>query len=310
MKPDFIIFSPDYNPNNGGAIVLHYLCHLLNANGFLAHILPYFHCQDVSPFDDLVEKVCELNEVKKRILGTPYQLNPDWNTPLYPKEIAHIRHRDDVVVVYPEIIFGNPLRARHVARWLLHEPGFHHRQVYFEHGEVQFRYLDLHPVVRMPWVDLSNHFLTVMHIPWQHYTPAPEGHKREGTAYMIRKGHGKQVIHDLSNSFQIDGKSHAEIGEIFRSVQTFISYDTKSIYSMLAALAGADSVVVPDDGVDEADWQPVTEMRFGIAYGFEKLEWAKSTRHLVAENLRKLDDDSMSSVRQFAHDWQLRLNQT
>ncbi len=310
IKPEFIIFSTPYHPNDGGAIVLHYLCHLLNQSGVNASIIPSFNCLDVSPYDDLLETIGTLNQIKKNTNSDPFTLNADWKTPLYPHPLEQIKFRNDLVVVYPEVTFGNPLRARHIARWILHKPGFHNKHVYYEPGEVHFRYLEMHHAVPMPWIEISDQLLSIFYIPWDHYKPALADQQREGTAYLVRKGTGKKAIHDVTNSIQIDGKSHSEIGEIFRRVKTFISYDTKSIYSLLAAVAGADSVVAPDDGISEDMWQPFPELRAGLAYGFERLGWAQSTRHQTAEQLQKLELQSAVSVQSFVAFWTQRLQAT
>ncbi len=38
----FIIFAPTYDENIGGVILLHKLCHLLNANGIKSFLFPFF----------------------------------------------------------------------------------------------------------------------------------------------------------------------------------------------------------------------------------------------------------------------------
>jgi hypothetical protein len=212
-----------------------------------------------------------------------------------------------VVVVYPEVVFGNPLRARHIARWLLCTPSFHNKQVYFVPGEVHFRYLEMHRAVPVPWIEVADQLLNVTYVPWQHYQPPPAGSPRKGSAYLLRKGRGKPPVHD-ADAIEVDGMSHAQIGDLCRRVQTFISYDTQTMYSYLAALAGADSVVVPDEGMSEAEWQPDEQLRSGVAYGFERIGWARSTRHLITDFYQRMERDSAASVGAFAEFWQARLS--
>lgn len=304
--PEFVILAPGYNPNVGGFIVLHYLCHLLNELGHTAHLVPLFRSFELSPVDPDVF-VQAILEPRASLRRTPYTLHPDWNTPLYRRPLRGIRKREEVVAVYPEVTFGNPLRARHVARWLLHTPGFHNKDVFFVPGEVQFRYLEMHKPVPMPWIEVAEQMLTVTYLPWESYQPPPEGSPRSGTAYLMRKGAGRSIVHDLSDSVCIDGMSHQEIGDIFRRVQTFISYDTRTSYSLLAAVAGADSVIVPEDGVDEDQWLPEEHLRVGLAYGFDRLDWARSTRHLAAERFQEMQTRSADSAADFARFWTERL---
>ena len=37
----------------------------------------------------------------------------------------------DLIVIYPEIVFGNPLGAKNVVRWFLHNPGFFSGKIYY-----------------------------------------------------------------------------------------------------------------------------------------------------------------------------------
>lgn len=305
-RPEFVVFAPPYDPNVGGYIALHYLCHLLNEVGHKAHLIPFFNSAEISPIDS-DSLVTKLLDQRAEIQKSNYTINAAWNTPIYRRPWRGIAKRDDLVVVYPEVVFGNPLRAKNVARWLLHDPGFHNKQVYFVPGEVHFRYLEMHRPVPVPWIEVAEQLLTVTYVPWEHYQPPPEGSPRKGTAYLLRKGKGKSLVHNLTDSIQVDGMSHPEIGEICRQVQTFISYDARTMYAPLAAIAGADSVVIPDEGIEEKEWQPNEALRAGLAYGFERLEWARSTRHLTAERFLAMEIGSRESVAEFARFWQRRL---
>jgi len=306
-RPEFVVFAPPYDPNVGGYIALHYLCHLLNEVGYRAHLVPFFNSAEISPID-ADSLVTKLLDQRAEIQKSNYTINAAWNTPIYRRPWRGIAKRDDLVVVYPEVVFGNPLRAKNVARWLLHDPGFHNKQVYFVPGEVHFRYLEMHRPVPVPWIEIAEQLLTVTYVPWEHYQPPPEGSPRKGTAYLLRKGKGKPLVHDLTDSIQVDGMSHAHIGEICRQVQTFISYDSRTFYSVLAAMAGTDSVVIPDENLSETEWQPDESLRAGIAYGFDRLTHARMTRAQIGANIRSHSAKSIDSVAAFVDFWRHRLS--
>ena len=302
----FLVFAPNYDANKGGFIVLHYLCHLLNECGFQAYLVPAFQSREISPLDD-DSTILQAIKFRSDFLRESFHLNPKWNTPIYRQSWKSIRNDSTLVTIYPETVFGNPLRAKNVARWLLNTPGVFDKRVYFTPGEVHFRYLDMHKAIEMPWIELAQQKLTTVYIPWEHYEPPKGESERNGTAYLVYKGKGKRFVHDTESSIRIDGMSHAQVGEIFRRIKSFISYDAKTLYSPLAAIAGADSIVIPDDGVSEDDWLPEDQLRVGIAYGFDKIEWARSTRHLTADRFRQMEFDSRISVEEFARFWQGRL---
>src|SRR5206468_9783222 len=82
----------EYTHRSGGIRALHRLCHLLNEAGYSARLLP-------------------------NRLDLPFATNPAWNTPLHSGSIG------DGIVIYPEVVSGNPLLARRVVRWALNFPG-------------------------------------------------------------------------------------------------------------------------------------------------------------------------------------------
>jgi hypothetical protein len=270
-------------------------------------LVPRFDSYEVSAIDNLEKWFSDLLSLRHHIIQSPFSINPDWNTPLYPKSLGEIYSRDDLVVIYPETTFGNPLRARNVARWILCKPGFHSRTVYFSPGEVHFQFLEMHPAIPMPWIEISNLLLSVHHIPWEFYQPPPEGSPRTGSAFIMRKGANKRIIHDRVNSICVDGMSHAEIGAVCRKVKSFISYDSMTTYSSLAVVAGADSIIIPDPGISIEQWQPDPAMRVGLAYGFEGLENARQERTLLIERLSTIESNSRPSVERFIDFWHHRL---
>ena len=101
----YIIVTPSYVPNSGGIIALHKLCHDLNQMGeraFLHH----------------------LNVDKKNYFET----NRNYQTPIADENII----RSDSIILYPEIVNGNPLNGKNIVRWLLNRPGEIGGDGYFE----------------------------------------------------------------------------------------------------------------------------------------------------------------------------------
>jgi len=88
----FVIAAPGYRHDSGGIVALHRLCDVLNRLGHLAVLLP---------LDGNTATV------------------PGWHTPV----VADASAADGAVVVYPEIVPGNPLGGSRVVRWLLNRPG-------------------------------------------------------------------------------------------------------------------------------------------------------------------------------------------
>jgi hypothetical protein len=296
-KYTYIIASPPYEENNGGVIALHKLCATIRTLGRDSYLFPYFPHARYDTEDQLINSrnFHYTAENTKNFLVNPaipcYVVGVD--------NLNAIKTRSDIVVVYPEIISGNPLEGKNIVRWLLHDAGFFTGKIYFQRGEIYFLYGRLHQPVYIPGSHMSENPLTVLHIPYEHYNLTGAAEVRTGTAYCIRKGKGKRIQHSLADSILIDGLPHKEVSSIFKRVKQFISYDTRTFYSTLAVLCGCDSIVIPDDGVSEDDWRPDLSSRYGVAYGFSNLEKARMSKKFVAEYLRIEEAKSLSTTENF-----------
>ena len=199
--------------------------------------------------------------------------NPSLNTPtLSLSEAKILSNRSDTVVIYAEIMAGNPLDAKHVVRWLLHDPGFHSGNIYYGPGELYFRFNSAIKPFIFPGSTTSEQFLEVVHYPLDLYNlvdSLPEN-QREGTAYCMRKGANKPIQHDLYNSVCIDNLPHEEVAKIFKRVTHFYCYDTLTAYYHLAAVCGCKVVLIPDAGVEKENWL-TSNARLGIAYGIAEI---------------------------------------
>lgn len=71
------------------------------------------------------------------------------------------------------------------------------------------------------------------------------------------------------------------------------------MYSRLAALCGCVSVVIPDSDLLKEEWQPVEELRYGIAYGLEDIDYAIETQKLVAQYFKEQKEKMNINVEHF-----------
>lgn len=292
----FLIFSPPYNEISGGIVCLHKLCSMINEAGGEAYLFPCFENLEISKANIIRPALKLVRDYIRSFM--PYRQNDSFNT-RYMARIPSTMDWDDWIVIYFEQVFGNPLGAKNVVRWLLHTPGFHTGSVYYGPNELYIKFNNAVRDFSFPGSTVSQQELKVIHYPLEYYNQVDAKSERSGSAYCIRKGKRKIIQHDLSNSILIDGKSHKEVSEIFKRVKTFISYDSYTAYSLFAVLCGCESVVIPDDGVDEKTWYPDPSDRYGIAYGFENLPKALQTRHLVYDRIVSEHQDSFEDVQNF-----------
>jgi len=280
-KPTYIVYAPSYNANNGGCIFLHQLVHNLNNMGERALLWP------MQPIR--MSKFKRYLNVKKEP-DKSFKLSPDLNTALAEKKDLN----DNAIVVYPEIVKGNPLNIKNVVRWLLYKPGVLHP---FEFGkdEMFFKVDELCEDIEITG-GAQDLFL------WK-VNPCYKNHKRpnrKGSCYIVRKGKEKQLVHDLDDSIKIDGKSHEEIAEIFNRCEVFYSYDEATMYSQYAAVCGCTSIVIPGMYKSREDWIANHDLaKFGVAYGLDDIAHAKETQNKVIDLLLERERAGVKTVASF-----------
>lgn len=284
--PKYIIYAPSYDENNGGCIVLHKLCHTLNQLGEKALLCP------MSPTKRPRRRDRFLALFKPKPPPRPFLLCDDYDTPVATADDLS----DNSIVVYPEIVAGNPVGCKNVVRWFLHKPGYHSGVIDYGENELYFIFDDFCDDKNINDNPDNKLRLTALN-------PAYYDHKNEfrsGSCYLIRKGKGKEIVHDLGGSIKIDRLSHSEIAEIFNKSEIFYSYDEATMYSQFAALCGCVSVVIPTSYSNRETWVEVHPIsKFGIAYGLDDIEHAVATRTQVRGYFDNLELESTELVKSF-----------
>lgn len=268
---NIFIYAYPYDENSGGIIALHRLCHIINEKtDHKAYLVS-------NAWSYSIWKKFRYKFKKSRIFTT----KDNWNTPIWSgKEFP-----DNAVVIYPEVVKGNPLGIKHVVRWLLHQPGFHTGQIHYGENELYFKFNSAINDFQRESCTLAQHEMKVIYYPIDTYANR-ELSRDIDCCYMVRKGTDKSQVHP-ANAVCLDGKSHTEIAEIFNRARQFICYDDYTAYSLFAVLSGCESIVVPAEGVSLLDWYPNTSDRYGLAYGFSEEEraWAAQTKDKVLEHI-------------------------
>lgn len=278
----YIVSAPSYEDHNGGAIFLHMLASTLNALGEEAYIWP---------MPDVYQP--SMRKRLQRLVRRPtFETAPDLNTPIFRGKTAP----DDAIVVYPELLLGNPMQAKNVVRWILYKPGelhpyeFTKDEMFFHCGEM----FDV-PELTGGAPEL---------VMWRRNRTYRNENRpdRKGVCYIVRKGAAKPRLPETEDpsAIQIDHMSHAEINDIFNRCETFISYDEATMYSQFAAICGCDSIIVPGFFKSPEHWMASHPLAGnGVAYGFEHLEHARATRDKVIEMMDQKEQDSIETVKNF-----------
>lgn len=264
---NFVIYAPgDYTPNGGGCVALHKLCHNISSLG----------------------ETCYIMTSKK---------NPDY-LGIECSEQEAIELCKDGIAIYPEVVTGNPFEAKKVMRWILYHvratdeygifgkkdliykyaPHFKLRNDQKVHGEL--RALELNLDIFKDW-----------------------GLARKGTCYLIKKENNKHQTHP-QQSIRLDDYAtmggNEYLARIFNETRIFYSYDTATFISVMAALCGCVSLVMPNIGVSPQEWHDgYPYFKYGIAYGEGDIEYAKETLHLLKPELIRIEKESIELTKAF-----------
>lgn len=290
MSRTFIIYANSFDENSGGALVLHRLCDLLNRSDVKAFLWPSMH--------GLFDPWRPLNSLHRlRMQRRWHRKHGEYKTfPQFLTPIATPEDIENAIVIYPEVVDGNPLRAKHVVRWLLHKPGHHTGRINYGRNDKFFFFQD---AFNDPSLNPdSGNLLRTVFVRDDIYHQTNFG-PREGVCHILRKGAHRPMAHDAVRSILIDGLSHREAAEVFNRVQTCISYDPYTMYSQFAALCGCDSIVLPEDGMTLDSWYPDKRDRYGVALGWDNLDAARRSAPLLLAHLKQQEQAANQSVHQF-----------
>lgn len=208
------------------------------------------------------------------------------------------RERRQPIVVYSEVVIGNPRKARFVVRYLLNKPGFinpgselsYGQNDYFidgarEHAPPGVRSFDLF----MPLVDRSVYF------------PPASGSRREGFAiFTSRSVVDPATFPEWLRPYTVlsikDPRSHAELGALYRQSRAMVTFErTSAIFEALSCGCPVICIGKSSHNFTEGTWQP----RFrdtGLIWGWREDELeaaaAKTARFMAiySELEGNLDD--------------------
>lgn len=280
----FIIYAAPFDETSGGTLVLHELCSRLNRLGYHASIWPAG-----KPASLLRLQPAALQGYLRRGGAQGFNRGPNANPLASRADLA------SGVLVYPEIIGANPLRAPRVVRWFLNKPGFFFDNVRYGKDDLFFFY---NPAFDDPTINPDpNNFLrvTYLHPAYRRINEGP----REGACYLVRKGAGRPLDRHPPGAIAIDAMSHEEKAAVFNRCACLYSYDPYTFYTTYAAICGCVPIVIPDGDVTKAQWAPDPALALGHAYGEDEVGWARRTRGALLDMLARRREEEDMLVHRF-----------
>jgi hypothetical protein len=244
-----VIHSPSYNPSSGGIIALHKLCSILIDVGYDAG----FYTEDKAPF----------------YVNPDYRYNHFTSTSIDPQ---------NDIVVYPEIIWGNPLNFNRVVRYIMNvghitlgrKDTWGENDFWMYYSE---RFYDgIKQKNILPIADSKLEYFKDYKVPRVH---------KECYTYRKRKDDPQpiDIVHS-TNAIEIPFNiSDEDLIKTFSICERFYSYDTVTHLSVLASLCGCDSIIVPrPSDTREEVIEKSLPLKYGVAFGLDEIELARSTR--------------------------------
>ena len=245
--PGYVIVAPDYITNSAGIGCLYRLCHELNQRGFPS-FMTGSHCTTPALSAPLI----------------------DW------REGKHVCE-EGFIAVYAETIDGNPLGARHVARWVLNRPGLLGGSDVYDDSEMVFNYGNAYEPYIKNRIDGKLHMPT---IDQQIFFCDEHEHTPRGLAcFYIGKSTWKDGFINRSKVFEItrDTPPRKELGKLFRASRVLYCFDNSTILAYEAVLCGCPAVIIPDGSQTREDYERLELGMDGIAWGLDEEELARAT---------------------------------
>ena len=281
----YIIFVSDYNNSIGGNLAMHSLSENLSLLGEEVYIT----CKN------------------KREYSLAKSIN-------IKSDIWSSLSKENTIVVYPEIIVNNPLKAKHICRWLLNNPGAFKKFDGFYPEGVFFRYNKYFNYEKQgKEIPILNTYISKV----KTFTPSKKKNiNRERIVYSLRKSDAEKLKRYPIRKeweliqFQFIDKSifDFEIRNLFRTSKYYISYDHCSYLTVLAALCGCIPIVIPYEKYSKEEWKDMFPIqKYGVAYGFDDISHAKETLHLVRNNVLEVQKNSFRSILDFNDYWYKKL---
>lgn len=252
-----VVYSPPPNIKCGGITVIHNLTRTLQILNPDINYLIYYN-----------------NYRKHRNNFCTNYFNPFWMD-------------DRTIVIYPEIVSGNPLKAQNVVRWILLDLGIEMPPNHYESWGTNDIVYHWEPSRLSNTKQLVNIWLN----PDIKLTKPVAN--RNNSCYGLKKmqwipnklhENGITLFHNHHDKC-IDHMSMPQIVQTFNNTQRFYCYDPNTFYSIMAPLCGCITILHPMYGITKENYFQSRILHhhasgftfdYGIAYGNDQFEIEKA----------------------------------
>lgn len=286
----YIIYSRLDTRDSGGVKALYELASTLKSLGEEAYIVPW----------DLT--IPTIFESKLLINGIP----------IAPPNIIDT---EKDIIVYPEVVSGNPLQGKNVVRWILCALGKigHDRSSTWDEQDLWMYWGDFTSASSQPLEPDKIMYVFGLEDRWLGGEPQESRHENYFLTRKARSFHqAVQKLHP-DDAIHLDAVCRATDDYLMRykKGRLLVSYDPYSFHAILSALAGCSTIVHPLPGVSREEWvrklpayehlPTINNSPFmpGVAYGPEEVNLARQTSPLLWPTLQKQNQAGRQTVERF-----------
>jgi hypothetical protein len=274
-----IIYTPVLDPKSGGILILHYLAKIINDMNSPKYYAKIFNQNNIKYNNYLCNDFASMDEIN-----------------------------DNTIIIYPEIVSGNPLNCKNVVRWILLDLGF---EMPIDHY-IKWGMNDL--IYYWESKEIKNKYFKQLCCPYFNDIFINKNLKKTKTCYLIKKGKlihkNIQYMHQ-DDSICIDNLSLENISNIFNESTYFYCYDPNTAYILYAAVCGCITIIYPIEEISKEKYFKNRIFNYqdkiynnGIAYGNieEEIIFAKNSISNSEEVFKNLYDSYKNTVKYFLDD--------
>lgn len=273
-KYKIIIYTLPFDISCGGIVVMHYLAKVINDYNHANFYAKLFVCNNLQYDSIFCNDFADINEIN-----------------------------DNTIVIYPEIVNGNPLNCKTVVRWILLELGIEMPIDHFKNWEEKDLIYHWEPKNKLNSKILRYHWINPIFMN--------KNLVRSKTCYLIKKG---RLVHNIIknihpiDSINLDNLNLEEIVNIFNESIYFYCYDPKTMYIIFSIFCGCIPVIYPIENISKIEYLEQSIFKKddilydkGIAYGnsLDELNYAIQTLSQSKDELMALLESDKITVNNF-----------
>jgi hypothetical protein len=284
----YYIYAPSYAQTSMGIKILHHLCHYLNLKGYPAFLFD---------FSRLIK----------------FKVNPQLISPILNENVINCHREANLspIVVYPDVVNGNPLNSNNVVRYILNYAGLLGGQKDFNENELIYCYTKK----ISDKIDHKNKRILFMPplINEQIFYQPENDSKRSGGCYYgakYKEFHKQKTFPFTDNLIEItrdkkDSHTTKQIGELFRNSEFFVAYEDTSLITE-SLLCGCPAILLKNNFFDGTQLAEFELSKFGSTNNIdvESIKNARKEIPLFLNNYRKASFEFENQFENFIKDTQ------